>query len=492
MYNPTITMDKKPIMAVVVVAILLVAGCGVYMALSKDNGNGGIGIDDLSASGNYLKIFGNANGDYRLDDEDIGIIQDYIDGKTAYNDLISVQESDGGMIYKLADANCDGVVDKDDIAYLKGIIDRTGEGMKLIDTFGHLVTVPLKIDRVACDYFATAELLNMVGVQDKIVAASKALCVLSDYYLMNADMSKVVNFNSRTGTNTDFEAVAEADPQVWVVSEDYGPVYEGKTKAVVVGLDTLVFDFDDILSSSPIMSALLAGYIFDNVDKGIEYVKWYLKTWNMLNDKTKDIAESDRPTVFYTGYGQNITMDPDTGKTMQTETKKARVFLSNTVCWQAVRLAGGHNIIDDYPSEITPSKRPTSGVYTDLEWLSEQKYDYLFVHCTKYTGSGVMSKVVPNHGYTCDDSTEYRTAQDTLADIDLYRNACSAENMYLTPGDFMNGASGGLISAIMVATVINANLFPDLDLNHELQTYIDMMGFDYDVSKHGTFFLYNE
>lgn len=364
--------------------------------------------------------------------------------------------------------------------------------MKLIDTFGHLLEVPLKIDRIACDYFATAELLNMVGVQDKIVGASKALLVLSDYYLMNANISNIVDFNSRTGTNTDFEKLAEADPQVWVVSEDYGPVYGNNTQAVVIGLDTLVFDFDNILASSPIMSALLAGYIFNNVDKGIEYVDWYLKTWNMLYNKTKDIANEDRPTVFYSGYAQYITMNKDTGVTEATSSKTLRVFLDNTVCWQAVKLAGGYNIIDDYPTVITPSKRPTSNVNTDLEWISEQKYDYLFVHCTKYTGSGNVSATVPNHGYTCDDATEYRTAQNSLASIDVFSSACEGKNMYLTPGDFMNGASGGLMSAIMVASVINADLFPDLNLNTELQNYINMMGFDYDVSKHGTFFLYNE
>lgn len=485
-------MDKKTIATIAVVAVLVVAGCAAYLTLNNNDKSEGISINDLASTGNYLKIFGNANGDYILDNKDVEIIQDYINGKIGSEDLITVKELDNNKSYYLADSNCDGKVDSKDITYLKGIIDRSGSGMNIIDTFGHLLNVPLKIDRIACDYFATAELLNMVGVQNKIVAASKALCVLSDYYLMNADMNKVVNFNSRTGTNTDFEAVAEANPQVWVVSEDYGPVYGNNTTAVVIGLDTLVFDFDNILASSPIMSALLAGYIFNNVDKGIEYVNWYLKTWNMMNDKTKNIAESDKPTVFYTGYGNYVTMDPETGKTYQTEDKKLRVFLSNTVCWQAVKLAGGHNIIDDYPTTITPSKRPTSGVYTDLEWISEQKYDYLFLHCTKYTGSGTMSKVVPNHGYTCDDPTEYRTSQDTLSEIGVFKNACKTENMYLTPGDFMNGASGGLMSAIMVATVINADLFPDLNLNSELQKYIDMMGFDYNVNKHGTFFLYNE
>jgi|GEM_PF-1486611 len=490
-------MDKK-IIAVLLVAILLVAGVAVYFVTNNNNGgnedDGKITIKDLAATGNYLKIMGNANGDYLLDSDDVKIIQNYIDGKVKASELLAVQETDNSTNYYLADANCDGKVDSKDIDVLNGIIDRSGEYMNLIDTFGHLCKVPLKIDRIACDYFATAELLNMVGVQDKIVGASKALIVLADYYLQNVpDISKVVNFNSRTGTNTDFEALAKVDPQIWVVSENYGPVYGDNTNAVVVGLDTLVFDFDNILASSPIMSALLTGYIFNQPQKGIDYVNWYLKTWNMLNDKTKDLSSADRPSVFYTGYGGNMSMKDDgSGETYETSTKTLRYFPSNTVCWQAVQLAGGHNLIDDYPTTLDLPKRPTSNVNMDLEWLSTQTWDYTFVHCTKYTGSGNMSKVVPDHGYLCDDPKEYRTAQNTLTNVTVLNNACKASNMYLTPGDFMNGASGGLMSAIMVATVIHPDLFPDLSLEEEFQTFINMMGFEYDVSKHGTFFLYNE
>ncbi len=482
-------MDKK-ILAILVVAIMVVAGVGAYCFMPHGEK---IGINDLAKSGNYLKIIDNASGDYLLNDDDVKIIQDYVDGKIEVGDLKIVKESDNQTEYYLADANCDGKVDATDITVLKGIINRSGQYMNLIDTFGHLCKVPLKIDRVACDYFATAELLNMVGAQDKIVGATKALIVLKDYYLQGVpDMSKVVNFNSRTAP--DYEALEVADPQVWVVSEDYAPKYNGNTSAVVVGLDTLVFDFDNILASSPIMSALLIGYMFDKVDKSIEYVNWYLKTWNMLNDKTANLEKKDRPTVFYTGYGGNMTMTTDgTSTTTETATKTLRYFPSNTVCWQAVKLAGGYNLIDDYPTVLDKPKRPTSNVNMDLEWLSTQKWDYTFVHCTKYQGgSGNMSPTVPNHGYICDDPSEYRKAQDTLTNITVLKNACDGKNMYLTPGDFMNGASGGLLSAIMVATVIHADLFPNLDLNKEFQTFIDMMGFNYDLSKHGVFFLYNE
>lgn len=483
-------MDKKAIAAIVIVVVVIVcAGAYVLVSGDDDNKDDSKPIDNLVGSGNYLKIFGNANGDYKLDNDDIQIIQDYIDGKTTSSSLIRVTEQDNNTSYYLADANLDGKVDAEDITYLKGIIDRSGQSMNLIDTFGHLCTVPLNIERIACDYFATAELLNLVGVQDRIVACTNALYVLKDYYLMNADTEHIVNFYSRV--SPDYEKAAEANPDVWVVSEDYGPTYKGNTQAVVVGLDTLVFDFDNIYAASPVMSALLAGYMFNNVDKAVEYVNWYLETWNMLYSKTSTLSDSDRPVVFYTGYGSCIKMDTD-GSTIKSGSNTMRIFPDNTVPWQAVKLAGGTNLLDKYPGEIVKKSRPTANVSADMEWFVEQDYDYAFFHCTKYTGSGTVSKVVPDHGYLCDDPSEYKKAQSTLGSISYFADSCKAENMYLTPGDFMNGASGGLMNAILVASVIHKDLFPDLDLQSEFQKYIDLMGFDYDLSKHGTFFVTND
>ena len=298
-------MNKK-FVALVVVAIVLVAAV-VAVAANTKSGSGGSDEIDLVSSGNYLKIFGNANGDHLIDETDVNIIQDYINGDVKDSDLIRVTEEDNGNVYYLADANLDGTVDEKDISYLRGIIDRTGEEMSLIDTFGHLVTVPMTSNRIICDYFATAELLMLVGVQDKIVGASNALMVLSDYYLQGADLDNVVNFYSRTAP--DSEAVAEANPDIWVVSEDYAPTYGNNVNCPVVGLDSLVFDFEDIYSSSPIMSALLAGYIFNNVDKAIEYVNWYLEKWDMLYS----VKRHPSKTIFRTaleeaGYYQDGAM----------------------------------------------------------------------------------------------------------------------------------------------------------------------------------------
>lgn len=105
-------MNSKLLPVIGVVAILIVAGAAAYVFTnSNDSNDDGITIKDLAATGNYLKIFGNANGDYLLDETDIAIIQDYIDGKIVSDDLLAVKENDHNKAYYLADSNCDGTVD---------------------------------------------------------------------------------------------------------------------------------------------------------------------------------------------------------------------------------------------------------------------------------------------------------------------------------------------------------------------------------------------
>lgn len=477
MIHPSDIMESRiKIAAIAVVAVIIIAGTGAFLLAGGDDDKGGI---DITESGNYLKIFGNANGDHLLDDDDIDIIQGYIDGKIPESDLIKVADADGKEYY-LADANTDGVVDAEDIEFFMGVIDRTNQYMYLFDSYNHLDAVPMNAKRIACDYFGDAELLMLVGAQSRIVATTHALIVLKDYYLQGAP-SNIVDYKSRT--TPDFEAVAEVDPEIWVTTSDYKAKYSPNTNAVVIGLSMLTFDLEDVMSSPCLTSVLLAGYIFDNVKKAMDYVNWYLDTWHMLYDKTSGLGDEDRPDVFYTGYGNNVTNPSD---------QRLRYFPGNTGPYQAVVLAGGHNIIDDYPGGVAPAPSPTGGVYIDLEWISEQKYDCLFAHCTRYTGTGGISASVPDHGYICDDPSFLKEGQAALGNVKVLGYGCNAENMYCTPGDYMNGASGGLLTAVLVASCIHPDLFPDLSLQEEHQKYIDMLGFDYDLSKHGVFFVTND
>ena len=90
-------MNNKSIIAIAIVAVIIVAGAGIYLVL----GNNGSEKVDPADETTRLNICGNANLDNYLDDRDIQFIQDIIDGKETKTTL--------------ADANNDGKIDQKDI-----------------------------------------------------------------------------------------------------------------------------------------------------------------------------------------------------------------------------------------------------------------------------------------------------------------------------------------------------------------------------------------
>lgn len=461
-------MNNSRIIAVVSVILIIVAGGGLYIYYGNDNNTNNNNLDDRVT----LSIFGNANGDYTLNQDDADTIQDYLDGVTSEDELISVTDS-GGKTRYLADANCDGVIDTKDVQYVESLLDRTADTMQFLDGYGNFVSAPLDINKIVCEFYSNSEILMLMGVQSKIVAVDKALYLLSDYYLQGADMDDVIDMQGHRSPN--FEDVAEVEPDIWLTYGNPSPEKIQNTNAVIFGLNLTHIDFEDVYKSGVITGTLLAGHIFDNVDAAERYTNWIIDLWNELKEKSSSIPDDEKPTVFYTGYGQYIT-EPDTTRTL-------RCFLKDDTLYKAVKLAGGKNLVDNFGEDFLLS----DSAKIDIEWVIDQEYDYLFVHSIKYTGGGTIAPGVPMHGYCCDDNTEYLDAHQMIADMEFFGNI-PAENIYLTPGDFMNNASGGLLNTVMIAQAINPSVFDGMDIKTIHQEYIDLMGFDFDLSINGVFY----
>ncbi|MCL2147833.1 MAG: dockerin type I repeat-containing protein [Methanomassiliicoccaceae archaeon] len=89
--------------AIAVVAVVVVAGAGVAL-FALGGGKDRISIDAV------LEVYGNANGDGRIDQADIDLVREIIAGAKSFED------------HPLADANYDGVVDEKDIQQIERII----------------------------------------------------------------------------------------------------------------------------------------------------------------------------------------------------------------------------------------------------------------------------------------------------------------------------------------------------------------------------------
>ena len=86
-----------------------------------------LAIGSAGASDYTLDIFGNANMDDTIDEEDIAYVEGIIKGENAATNL--------------SDANYDGEVDEKDIAQIEEIIKGEEKNLTLIDSADKIVTV---------------------------------------------------------------------------------------------------------------------------------------------------------------------------------------------------------------------------------------------------------------------------------------------------------------------------------------------------------------
>lgn len=147
-------MDKR-ILAVVAAIIVVVAGIGAYLVTS--GGSEESENVDIQAS---LSICGNANGDHKIDGDDVAIIKDIVDKKLNAED------------HPLADANHDGEVDEKDVDFVQSMIKKTNTHLYVYDDKGQFVKVNYPVTKsvvVGTNALTTAIL---VGMDDFILGYS--------------------------------------------------------------------------------------------------------------------------------------------------------------------------------------------------------------------------------------------------------------------------------------------------------------------------------
>lgn len=111
----------------------------------------------LSASGNgyVLHIFGNANLDDDINDQDLEYLERVIEG---------TEEPTW-----LSDADNNGKIDESDITLVKSIISGVPSEITIIDSDNKTVTVKQPLERLVIYTHQCAEILQLLGVQDRVV-----------------------------------------------------------------------------------------------------------------------------------------------------------------------------------------------------------------------------------------------------------------------------------------------------------------------------------
>lgn len=450
-------MNNK-IIVVVVIAVLLGAGVGIFFMTNGNNGNNRPVLDE------ELQVYGNANQDWKVDSNDISFLKRIISG--------AEKET------KFADANRDGVINEKDIDQVQGLINNTAKFIWLMDGDGHNKKINRDISRIGCEYYSNTELMLILGQRDKIVAIDNAPYQTKDFYFgNNSDVVNLVNMN-----NPDYEKVEKMNLDVLLTFSYSGT--EAKQEKLpdvdVIYLGMYRPNVQEPTKSEYFQGILKAGYIFGAVDRAEAYMGWLLDIRDTINGKTSKIVESEKSRVLMTNYS-NSYFQTGVDSTLWS------VYTSIDPMVQACLLAGGHPVAKDILTDEQyngGANRTMYGVKVAPEKIVAAKIDNVFCHCVKYTYGGTVVNG-PDHGYGISDHTQMDKAYETACGRDLVH----IDKISIIAGDFRNGASGCMLLAAYMAKVLYPDMFKDMDPLAYHQEYVTKwMGIpDYDIRTDAVF-----
>lgn len=454
---------NKRYSVIAVVAILIVSGAAGVLLLNLNNNP-----DRGYVPSTGLEVFGNANEDWKIDEDDL----------TALEEMIAGERDPTAM----ADANNDGVIDEDDLEQVEAIINRTAEFLWLIDGDGNTKKIKLDIERIGSEYYSNTELMCILDVKDKVVAVDNAPYQLKDFYF-GEGRTDIVNMVNMHVPN--YEAVADLNLDI-LLTFSYAGTEEKQEALSNVDVVYLGMYRPDVLEpeKSEYMQAILkAGYIFDRVERAENYIDWLLEVRDDIASVSETIAEEDKVKVLMTNYSNSHFADESI--------VEWSLYTKIDPQGQALLLAGGHSVAQDI---LTPQQynggadRTIYGAKVGSESIITADIDYIFCHCVRFTYGGAELISTPNHGYGISDRTEIDAAQALAASREMM-DFVDDENIYIMAGDFRNGATGGILHAAYIAKAIYPDLFFELDPiaihNQYVNEWLGVSG--YDVSVDGVF-----
>ena len=449
--------------AVVLVAALAIAGAGAGVFLLTKSAPEGYSVDA------ELQIFGNANGDWKLDGDDVTFLDSIISGsidRTTY-----------------ADANQDGVVDASDVEQVQAVIDRTAEYLWLVDGDGNVKKIGLDISRIGAEYYSNTELMCILRLQDKVVAVDNAPYQTRDFYFGEERGDSITNLVNMNAPNYEFVAGLDLDILLTFSYAGTEAKQEMLQDVDVIYLGMYRPDVLEPEKSEYIQGILKAGYIFDRVERAEAYVEWLLDIRDEIASISGGIEEEDKVKVLMTNYSNSYFSDDSI--------TDWSIYTKIDPQVQALLLAGGYPVAKDILTEEQYNGGPDRTLYgtkVGSEPIVTADIDFIFCHCVKYTYGGTVVTSTPDHGYGTGDGTGMDAAHALAAGRPL-TDFVEDGNIYIMAGDFRNGATGGILHAAYIAKAIYPDEFADFDAVAIHNEYVsEWLGVsDYDVSTDGVF-----
>jgi iron complex transport system substrate-binding protein len=376
-----------------------------------------------------LNIYGNANLDEVIDENDVTYILDIINGDKS------------STIF--ADVNLDGKVDQTDADLTEKIIKDEEETITLIDSANRTVTVNYPIEDMVSLSENSAEFIKILGAEDRLKGIVQNV---ADKTVFFPDLCKLPVVKS--GSTTDYEKVLSMHPKV-AFSYEYNAVEDAKKLEPHMTVIGLAFYKPKIMAQE---TAEL-GYLLGKEDEAYEFINFYESYLKDIAEKVDTIPDDEKVKVYFE-RNDFVTAGNSSG--------------TNEMCL----MAGGMNIAQSLEASSSPT--------VDQEWVIKENPDVMIKivnHGNKYMG------------YEKDNKTNLVELRDSILNRTGAQNINAVKNdrLFIMSDSIMTKASY-FVGVAYFAKIFYPDLFKDLDPENVHQEYLTrFQSLGYNLQEHGIF-----
>jgi ABC-type Fe3+-hydroxamate transport system, periplasmic component len=369
-----------------------------------------------------LGIFGNANMDDTIDEDDIAYVEGIIKGTNERTEL--------------ADANYDSEVDEDDITQIEQIISGDEKELTIIDSADRNITVHKPVERIIVLESDAASAVKILGATNKVVGVNSVV-LKKGYYFPELSDKPSVGY-----PEYDYEAILSLDPDL-VMYYGSGSYYKPKLLEIAEKLPGITVVGLDFYKQKTLRSEVaILGYVLNKEDNAEEYNAWCKNSENNVKNFVDTLEPEEKPKVFMTmmkGYpGELKTFGPSSG------------------CDILCTLAGGANIAGELPATYPK---------VDSEWVITENPDVIITF-EYYTGQGWV------------DTTDPEELRNKILNVEEWTQTSAVENngVYVCNYELLFG-----LDSVVGLTYWAKFLHPDSDLDPEgvSREYYEMLNVIY-------------
>jgi iron complex transport system substrate-binding protein len=392
-------------------------------------------ISTLGAGSDFtLGIFGNANMDDTIDEADVALLGEIINGSKEAT--------------LLSDADLNGNVDDSDVQLVREIIKGNETEISLIDGANRNLTLEMPLEKIIPMNMRQAIAVIVLGGEEKVIGVDNTVAERKKLFPQLSQLPSV-----GAVSEPDVEKIVSLKPDL-VITFTNAPMPDKLDDKLPEEIAVVRFDLSRASSLEEEMAVL--GYLLGDMNSSQKYLKWYDRYINVIEETASKIPEGDKVKVL-----MEREKSSDSGPSVRW------AYANETGFTDLTDLAGGVNIASGHMAS-----------QGDLETEFVIEKDPQAIIGLSYKG-----------GYKSNNLTPMKAYYDEIRSVEGFRNLSAVKNgqVHIISGDFSIGPQL-VVGVATVAKWLYPDEFQELDPVQAHKEFLsDLMNLNYNPETDGAF-----